>query len=148
MCYRDEYQQVLGESRGDFHVLLAHEWFEHNQINTSQLTAKAPFVLLNHCTETTAMPNANKVWQNVFESFGLTLKAKATGCCGMAGTYGHETQNLEKSRALYEMSWQEIVDNTPIEHLVATGFSCRSQVKRFNNGQKPKHPIQLLNALL
>jgi Fe-S oxidoreductase len=46
------------------------------------------------------------------------------------------------------MSWQEIVDNTPIEHLVATGFSCRSQVKRFNNGQKPKHPIQLLNALL
>ena len=104
------------------------------------------YVLLNHCTETTALPNASKVWQSVFTDCGLTLKAKATGCCGMAGTYGHETQNLEKSKALYEMSWQKIVDDTPIDHLLATGFSCRSQVKRFNNGDKPKHPIQLLNS--
>lgn len=148
MCYRDEYNQALGQQRGDFHVLLAHEWFETQRFEHKEANSDSSFVLLNHCTETTAMPNANKVWQNLFATFGLTLNAKATGCCGMAGTYGHETQNLEKSRALYEMSWQQTVDNTPIEQLVATGFSCRSQVKRFNNGNKPKHPIQLLNSLL
>ena len=26
LCYRDEYKQILGEQRGDFNVLLAHEW--------------------------------------------------------------------------------------------------------------------------
>lgn len=152
MCYRDEYKQVLGEQRGDFNVLLAHEWFEKqtlSKIEDQQSKAPLePFVLLNHCTETTAMPNASKVWQSLYQSFGLTLVAKSTGCCGMAGTYGHETQNYDKSLALYEMSWQDIVDSTPIDRLVATGFSCRSQVKRFNNGKKPLHPIQILNKHL
>lgn len=26
LCYRDEYKLALGEQRGDFHVLLVHEW--------------------------------------------------------------------------------------------------------------------------
>jgi Fe-S oxidoreductase len=26
LCYRDEYKQTLGEKRGDFHVMLVHEW--------------------------------------------------------------------------------------------------------------------------
>lgn len=148
MCYRDEYKQALGNERGDFHVLLAHEWFENNTLSVEKSLSAEPFTLLNHCTETTAMPNSAKVWQGLFAQFGLTLNAKATGCCGMAGTYGHETQNLAKSKALYEMSWQQTVDETPIDQLLATGFSCRSQVKRFNQGNKPKHPIQALNQLL
>ncbi|MCS5946867.1 hypothetical protein LNP25_27185 [Klebsiella variicola subsp. variicola] len=26
LCYRDEYKQTLGDKRGDFQVLLVHEW--------------------------------------------------------------------------------------------------------------------------
>jgi Fe-S oxidoreductase len=26
LCYRDEYKQTLGDKRGDFHVMLVHEW--------------------------------------------------------------------------------------------------------------------------
>jgi hypothetical protein len=26
LCYRDEYNQVLGDKRGDFRVMLVHEW--------------------------------------------------------------------------------------------------------------------------
>ncbi len=26
LCYRDEYQEALGRHRGDFNVLLSHEW--------------------------------------------------------------------------------------------------------------------------
>jgi Fe-S oxidoreductase len=150
MCYRDEYNQVLGDSRGDFHVQLAHEWFSTQSFVSEKVdTSKnKTFVLLSHCTETTAMPNASKVWQQLYKQFGLELKTPLTGCCGMAGTYGHEAQNVDKSKALYKMSWQDIVNDTPIDQLLATGFSCRSQVKRFNDGHKPQHPIQLLNQLL
>lgn len=68
----------------------------------------------------------------------------------MAGTYGHETEHLETSRTIYHQSWHLQVppDGPRRLGLVATGFSCRSQVKRFD-GFRPKHPAQaLLTELL
>ncbi|MCH8538419.1 MAG: (Fe-S)-binding protein, partial [Alkalimonas sp.] len=64
-------------------------------------------------------------------------------CCGMAGTYGHEQQNLSNSKALFDMSWRQQVDKHGTDTILVTGFSCRSQVKRLV-GDKPKHPLQQL----
>lgn len=149
MCYRDEYNTILENNRGQFNVQLAHEWLETQSFKS--LSAKqntdTEFTLLSHCTETTALPKAANVWQTIFSDIGLTLKTTNTGCCGMAGTYGHEAQNQDNSRALYEMSWKPIVDKNKPEQLLSTGFSCRSQVKRFEKF-KPKHPIELLAQVL
>ena len=149
MCYRDEYSTILENNRGDFHVLLAHEWLESQSFTrlTAKQTISTHFTLSSHCTETTALPKAASVWKNIFDDIGLTLNTTNTGCCGMAGTYGHEAQNQENSRALYEMSWKPIIDDTQSEQLLSTGFSCRSQVKRFEKF-KPKHPIELLAQIL
>ena len=66
------------------------------------------------------------------------------GCCGMAGTYGHETANLKTSQDIYELSWKDkINDETLKNRIVATGYSCRSQVKRFDQKQI-LHPLQAL----
>jgi len=148
MCYRDEYNTILENNRGDFNVQLAHEWLETQSF--SALEAKqinTEFTLLSHCTETTALPKAASVWKNIFDQLGLTLNTTSTGCCGMAGTYGHEAQNQANSKALYEMSWKPIVDKNKPEQLLSTGFSCRSQVKRYEKF-KPKHPIELLAKVL
>ena len=149
MCYRDEYVSILKENRGDFKVELAHEWLQTQNFKqvTLATTTSSPFKLLSHCTETTAMPNASKVWQTIFADLNLQLETTSTGCCGMAGTYGHEKQNQENSRALYEMSWQPIISSNEPETILATGFSCRSQVKRYEKF-KPKHPLQLIAELL
>ena len=83
----------------------------------------------------------------VFRHFGLTLQVQATGCCGMAGTYGHETRNLATSRLIYAQSWQAQVER-PAEtagEALATGYSCRSQVKRMAHRQL-RHPLQVLLA--
>ncbi|MCQ8878295.1 FAD-binding oxidoreductase [Pseudoalteromonas shioyasakiensis] len=148
MCYRDEYNSILGEQRGDFEVLLAHEWLAKQSFNhlADNIKSSDTYTLLSHCTETTAMPKAANVWQNIFSDLRLSLNTTATGCCGMAGTYGHEAQNQKNSRALYEMSWQSVVQKNKPEQLLATGFSCRSQVKRYEKF-KPKHPIELLAQL-
>ena len=149
MCYRDEYNTILENNRGDFHVQLAHEWLQTQSFK--ELIVKPDsnihYTLLSHCTETTALPKAANVWQTIFADLGLVLKTTNTGCCGMAGTYGHEAQNQKNSRALYEMSWKPVIENTQAEQLLATGFSCRSQVKRYEQF-KPKHPIELLANLL
>lgn len=143
LCYRDEYNQVLGEERGDFLIQLVHEWLQTIELPDLATENKTQsYVFLGHCSEKTALPKSENQWQAIFEAFGLNLKPVAVGCCGMAGTYGHETVNLENSKALYDMSWAEPIANTSHE-VVATGYSCRSQIKRFG-GVSPRHPLQVL----
>lgn len=140
LVYRDEYAKALGSERGTYHVALFHEWLQ--QVKLPTLPAQR-YRLLAHCTEKTALPATEKTWQHIFASAGLTLDVIAVGCCGMAGTYGHEAQNQQQSRQLYEMSWHSHVAATDERPLLVTGFSCRSQVKRYE-GMKPLHPLQAL----
>ncbi|PIJ51836.1 hypothetical protein BL250_06270 [Erwinia sp. OLTSP20] len=148
LCYRDEYRQSLGDKRGDFHVLLVHEWL--HQVLASQPEAPArgeAWYLFGHCTEVTALPTAPQQWQGIFARFGATLKSISTGCCGMAGTYGHEVVNHENSLAIFQQSWHPALEKLPRQRCLATGYSCRSQVKRFE-GSGVRHPLQALLELI
>ncbi|MGP9640768.1 D-2-hydroxyglutarate dehydrogenase YdiJ [Halomonas sp. AOP42-A1-14] len=150
LTYRQEYVKVLGNAVVP-EVLMLQEWLA-TRINTlapSQLKLTDPgFRLLSHCTEKTNAPGSPKAWQQVFAAFGLELELMASGCCGMSGTYGHETRNTATSKTIYAQSWQpqvEADDNTG--KLLATGYSCRSQVKRYSAQALP-HPLQALLACL
>ncbi|MGP9800968.1 D-2-hydroxyglutarate dehydrogenase YdiJ [Rheinheimera sp. NSM] len=145
LVYRDEYNKALGDKRGDFNVQLLHEWLVQQSL--PQVSNSADFALLAHCTEKTALPATEQAWQHIFSRAGLSLKPVSVGCCGMAGTYGHEAQNLDNSKALFDMSWRAPVEQFGTERILVTGFSCRSQVKRLV-GDKPKHPLQALLAAL
>ena len=101
--------------------------------------------MLGHCTEKTGGHLSQELWQGVFEAFGLSLELIPAGCCGMAGTYGHETDHFEESRGIYNLSWIKNIPEDPLlrQNILASGFSCRSQVKRFE-GFRPLHPLQAL----
>ncbi|MDA9556455.1 FAD-binding oxidoreductase [Vibrio sp.] len=150
LCYRDEYNEVLAEQRGDFNVQLAHEWLvseiSDRKVSKSVNTEES-YYLLGHCTEKTKLPNTEKEWVAIFKHSGLDLTIVPVGCCGMAGTFGHEVDKLQTSNDIYNLSWQAALDRLPKEHCLMTGYSCRSQVKRFE-GYQPKHPIQILNQNL
>ncbi|MDO7084898.1 FAD-binding and (Fe-S)-binding domain-containing protein [Pseudocolwellia sp. AS88] len=150
LCYRDEYKQILGDKRGDFSVLLAHEWLtpKLDEIKANiQLSSDIDYQLFSHCTEKTALPNSEAQWIAIFKGLGLSLQKQSVGCCGMAGTYGHEKVNLENSKALFESSWEPKVERLNSQQIVVTGFSCRSQTKRFAD-LKARHPAQVLAELL
>ena len=164
LCYRDEYAKTLGDKRGDFKVLLAHEWLLsfikkettlNSNINThinineneNENDKKQTFKLFSHCTEKTALVNSENEWLAIFNHFGLSLEKVSVGCCGMAGTYGHEKSNLDNSKGLFELSWQHKLTDLAPEQILATGFSCRSQVKRFTEAQA-RHPVEALLAAL
>lgn len=149
LCYRDEYNEILGDKRGDFDVLTVHEWLlprlaEFNAIEALDTEA---WYLFAHCTEKTKLPNAEKEWGMIFTHFGAKLHTVPVGCCGMAGTFGHELDKLEMSKDIYGLSWQPSLEKLPKERCLITGYSCRSQVKRFEHF-KPKHPLQALLALV
>ncbi len=48
----------------------------------------------------------------------------------MAGTYGHDAKQVENSKGIYGLSWAEPLARLPQARCLATGYSCRSQVKR------------------
>lgn len=144
LCYRDEYREILGDGRGDFQVQLVHEWLG------ALLTDKAPlhvsgesWYLFGHCTESTALPTSGRQWADIFARFGAKLENVSVGCCGMAGTYGHESKNLDASQGIYALSWQQALQKLPQSRCLTTGYSCRSQVKRME-GQALRHPLQAL----
>lgn len=155
LCYDDEYRHALGTERGDFNVKLVQQWLLEDveesilrdfvKIMPVPEEERDPVQLMLHCTEQTATPDSASAWQSIFAKVGVDCQLQSTGCCGMAGTYGHESDNKDKSRALFAMSWQPLLTHSPKP--LATGFSCRCQTQRFTERQI-KHPLQHLLQVL
>nr|WP_319484339.1 FAD-binding and (Fe-S)-binding domain-containing protein [uncultured Cohaesibacter sp.] len=101
--------------------------------------------LLSHCTEITSQTRASTMWKEVFAAIGVTLATPSTGCCGMAGLFGHQKRHQTMSRQLFALSWQgHMQDKAPV---AATGFSCRCQAERLD-GRTLRHPLGLIAECL
>nr|WP_172602596.1 FAD-binding and (Fe-S)-binding domain-containing protein [Morganella morganii] len=150
LCYRDEYKTVLPPEKQQFRVMLVHEFLTEyaDLLPEKDVSADTPpWYLFSHCTESTALPDSVKTWQNLFHRFGASLQSVSTGCCGMAGTYGHEMPNQARSKGIYQLSWAQPYQSLPSERCLSTGYSCRSQVKRME-GKVMLHPLQALLTLV
>lgn len=100
--------------------------------------------LLGHCTEQALRPQALATWAEALAGFGIAAQPTKTGCCGMAGLFGHEAQNQKLSRDIFALSWSQVTQD---DAMLATGFSCRCQTKRLT-GRRPLHPVELIDRVL
>ncbi|WP_116475647.1 D-2-hydroxyglutarate dehydrogenase YdiJ [Zobellella maritima] len=150
LTYRQEYIYALPEAELP-EVKLVQEWLMEQRDALAAQADTLPageFRMLAHCTEKTSAAPSIRSWQELFAALGQQLEVIPTGCCGMAGTYGHETANYQNSRRIYDLSWREPVNAADNRgKLVATGYSCRSQIKRFD-AQRVPHPLQALLSQL
>lgn len=150
LTYRDEYPKILGKEKLEFEVKLIQEWLSTQlarlkNLRPAQQSPPRNYQLLGHCTERTAVLNSQKQWQQIYNVFGLNLELLTVGCCGMCGTYGHESEHYSESKGIYQMSWGKQIpsDEKLRASLLVSGYSCRSQVQRFDHF-KPRHPAQAL----
>jgi FAD/FMN-containing dehydrogenase/Fe-S oxidoreductase len=142
LVFRQEYLKVPGASECP-KVLLPQEWLAL-EMPSRPSGRGGSYALLLHCTEKTGEPESARLWREVFERAGISLVARDAGCCGMSGTYGHESRNAANSRIIYAQSWGRIVNGAAMgPELLATGYSCRSQVARLG-GLSLRHPAQVL----
>jgi Fe-S oxidoreductase len=139
LVYRQEYQKVPGLDDCP-KVLLPQEWLIDALPDAPKDTTQT-FRLMAHCTEKTNVPASTSQWEKVFGRLGLKLVTEATGCCGMSGTYGHEARNQDTSRTIFEQAWGTKLDKQG--EALATGYSCRSQVKRMADKQL-RHPLEVV----
>ncbi len=147
LMYRDEYAKFATPLNGNILTLA-----EAISCNIDSLSAidfrkhlnnnQVKYCLLPHCTEQAILPSEATNWSKIFKYIGIELNVQNLGCCGMAGLYGHQKENMANSLGLYRKNWQPNMSHQDVQYL-ATGFSCRSQAELID-GVNLLHPLQAL----
>jgi len=66
-----------------------------------------------------------------------------SGCCGMAGSFGHERAHHDVARAIGEQRLFPAVRNRGDAAIAVSGFSCREQIAH-HTGLAPWHVLELV----
>lgn len=154
LTFRDEYIDLVDENlldeakRISSHAMILEEFlwreFEKGNISSAQFKATAHDLLLHtHCQQ--------KAWklQHFTEKVlgipqGNKVTSVASGCCGMAGSFGYEEEHYDLSMKIGELVLFPSVRAKKSETIVvAPGASCRHQIKDGTH-EVAKHPVEIL----
>jgi Fe-S oxidoreductase len=110
--------------------------------------AGPPEVLLHaHCHQR-ALVGTGPAMQLLSAIPGWRVTDLDSGCCGMAGSFGYEREHFDLSRQVGEHRLFPAVRAKATDAVVvASGFSCRHQIRDFT-GVEAMHPAVLLRSLL
>ena len=78
---------------------------------------------------------------------GADVQAIESGCCGMAGAFGHEREHYEASMKMGELALLPAIRSQPGAAICASGTSCRQQIAD-GAGRTALHPMRLLAEAL
>ena len=76
-------------------------------------------------------------------AFGDGAREIDSGCCGMAGSFGHEVEHYEVARAMGEHRLFPAVRARGSAGIAVSGFSCRHQIEH-HTGAHPRHVLEWL----
>ncbi|MER6356149.1 FAD-linked oxidase C-terminal domain-containing protein [Streptomyces sp. NPDC001634] len=79
---------------------------------------------------------------------GVTVDELDAGCCGMAGSFGYESEHYHLSMTVgNDRLFPAIKAASPDTVVVATGVSCRQQISH-GGGRRALHPVELVRSAL
>jgi Fe-S oxidoreductase len=155
LTLKDDYPALLrGEARRQAEVVAAACRTFEDLLDALLVWHPCPFrtgptrlLLQGHCHERSLVGLAPAL--RLLERIpGANVVDIDAGCCGMAGSFGYETEHYEISRLVGEQRlFPSVRQAGPQEVLVASGFSCRLQIEHFC-GRLAFHPAALLAELL
>ncbi|MGC2657906.1 MAG: FAD-binding and (Fe-S)-binding domain-containing protein [Bryobacteraceae bacterium] len=129
--FRDELTNLIhgnqDAKRLQSQTFLLSEFLEQKVENYQppQLARKA--VVHGHCHHKSALKFTDE--ESVLKKMGLDYEILDSGCCGMAGAFGYETDHYEVGLKCGERVLLPAVRNAPDDALIlADGFSCREQI--------------------
>jgi Fe-S oxidoreductase len=74
---------------------------------------------------------------------GLSVSVLDAGCCGMAGSFGYEHEHYDLSVQIAGLQLLPALRAEPEATVVATGTSCRHQIRDLA-GRRAVHPVEVL----
>ena len=158
LTFRDEYPDLVpAELKDDAqclakNVFLFEEWLareaDAGRIDRSLFTTEVRAVKVHgHCHQK-ALSSMIPVKKVLSLPKNYTVQLIPSGCCGMAGSFGYETEHYELSMQIGELVLFPAVRNAGDAIISAAGTSCRHQIKD-GTGRKAQHPAEILfDALL
>ena len=79
--------------------------------------------------------------------FGDGASEIDSGCCGMAGSFGHELEHYDVAATIGEQRLFPAVRRRGTAHVATSGFSCRQQIEH-HTGVKARHVVEYLAEAL
>ena len=158
LTFRDEYPDLAEDGQLETARRLAKNVFliddflaaeiDKGRIRPEQFTKEKKQVRLHgHCQQKALLSTAGSVKiLSLPENYGVGTIA--SGCCGMAGSFGYEKEHYALSQQIGELVLLPDVRQQPEEVIIAApGTSCRHQIKD-GTGRKALHPVEVLYAAL
>ncbi len=106
----------------------------------------APLLYHGHCHQKALVGSADAV-ALLRRAYGEQASEIDSGCCGMAGAFGHEVEHYEISRAIGEQRLFPAIRDRGEAQIAVSGFSCREQIDHHTDAQ-PRHLIEYLADML
>ncbi len=103
---------------------------------------KIPLLYHAHCHQKAIVGSADALELLHHASAGATSEINS-GCCGMAGAFGHEVEHYEVSRAIGEQRLFPAIRNRGDAQIAVSGFSCRQQIQH-HTGVVARHVVEYL----
>lgn len=159
LAFRDEYPDLVAAPLREAavalskHVFLFEEFialeFEQGRIRPGQFHQQAREIKLHgHCQQK-ALSNMALAQKALSIPANYQVRIIASGCCGMAGSFGYEKEHFDLSMQIGELVlFPQVRKAAPEALIAAPGTSCRHQIKD-GTGKRALHPAEILfDALL
>ncbi len=150
LTFRDEHPSLVPGPVADKLAKVAltfdeylDELLQANRLDLSWNDSTTKVLLHGHCHQK-AQVGTNPTL-NVLKSIpGFDVSEIPSGCCGMAGTFGYESEHYDFSMRVGELQlFPAIRASDPDTIFVASGLSCRSQIEH-GTQREGKHIVQVL----
>ena len=144
--FRDELNGLMPES-ARAHRLMEHTFtlseFVMRNLNGTELPKlKRKAIVQGHCHHKAIMRFHDE--DAVMKQMGLDFETLASGCCGMAGSFGYEADKYDVSIRCGERVLLPAVRTAGLSTLViADGFSCREQIAQ----ETPRRALHLAEVM-
>ena len=151
LSFRDEYPDLLDDPRAAVlgrQSFLIDEFLAH-EIDVGRIAPRLDgggrrhLLLHGHCHQKALVGSARAL--GLLRAIaGTEVREVDSGCCGMAGSFGYETEHYEISQAIGErVLFPTVRALAPEDEVVAIGTSCRQQI-RHGTGRRARHLVEIL----
>ncbi|EMA10950.1 oxidoreductase [Haloarcula vallismortis ATCC 29715] len=151
VMFQSDYLDLL--SGEDVETLAANAYGVCEYLDTFRLDESADWdagretlTYHGHCHQKATKKDHHAV--GVLRRAGYDVDPLDSGCCGMAGSFGYETEHFSMSKAIGSILFDQI-GNSRGDTVVAPGASCRTQLDDWDESDgEPPHPVEKLDAAL
>lgn len=150
LTFRDEYLDLLPQneeagilSRNSFVIdeflLKLHK---SGELNIDWKDSGPNVFYHGHCHQRSLIGNESAL--GMLSLSGCSVAESGAGCCGMAGSFGYESEHYEVSKIIAEDRLMPAIREIDLDTVITvSGISCHDQISHFSE-RKTKHIAQVL----